>query len=62
VTLKKKTAYLPGQCPAPKPKNHQENIMTSKRNIYLDTKPIEAARQILTDTFKNRVTAVETMM
>jgi molybdenum cofactor synthesis domain-containing protein len=33
--------------------------MTSKRNIYLDTKPIDTARQILMDTFKNRVTAVE---
>ncbi len=35
--------------------------MTSKRNVYLDTKPIETARQILTDTFKNRVTAVKTI-
>jgi molybdenum cofactor synthesis domain-containing protein len=39
----------------------QEKNMTSKRNIYLDTKPIETARQILTDAFRDRVTAVETM-
>ena len=33
--------------------------MTSKRNIYLDTKPIETAWQILTDTFKDATTPVE---
>jgi putative molybdopterin biosynthesis protein len=35
--------------------------MTFKRNIYLDTQPIETARQILMDTFKDRVTEVEAM-
>jgi putative molybdopterin biosynthesis protein len=35
--------------------------MTSKRNVYLDTQPIETARQILMDTFKDRVTDVETI-
>lgn len=35
--------------------------MTSKRNIYLDTQPIETARQILMDTFRSRVTDVETI-
>ena len=35
--------------------------MTSKRNIYLDTQTIETARQILMNTFKDRVTDVETM-
>jgi molybdenum cofactor synthesis domain-containing protein len=35
--------------------------MTSKRNIYLDTKPIETARQILMDTFKDRIMPVETI-
>jgi putative molybdopterin biosynthesis protein len=35
--------------------------MTSKRNIYLDTQPIETARQILMDTFKDRVTDTETI-
>ena len=35
--------------------------MTSKRNIYLDTKPIETAWQILTDTFKDFRTPVETI-
>lgn len=35
--------------------------MTSKRNVYLDTQPIETARQILMDRFKDRVTAVETI-
>ncbi|MFN2357721.1 MAG: molybdopterin biosynthesis protein [Desulfotignum sp.] len=35
--------------------------MTSKRNIYLDTKPIETAWQILADTFRDRTTPVETI-
>ncbi|HKJ98352.1 MAG TPA: molybdopterin biosynthesis protein [Desulfotignum sp.] len=35
--------------------------MTSKRNIYLDTKPIETAWQILVDTFKEHITPVETI-
>ncbi|MCF8091536.1 MAG: molybdopterin biosynthesis protein [Desulfotignum sp.] len=35
--------------------------MTSKRNIYLDTKPIETARQILMDAFKSQNTAVESI-
>ncbi|MCF8087123.1 MAG: molybdopterin biosynthesis protein [Desulfotignum sp.] len=35
--------------------------MTSKRNVYLDTQPIETARQILMDRFKDRVTDVETI-
>lgn len=36
-------------------------VMTSKRNVYLDTQPIETARQILMDRFKDRVTDVETI-
>ncbi len=35
--------------------------MTSKRNIYLDTKPIETAWQMLVDTFKEHITPVETI-
>ena len=35
--------------------------MTSKRNIYLDNQPIETARQILMDTFKDRVTDTQTI-
>ncbi len=35
--------------------------MTYRRNVYLDTQPIETARQILTDTFKDRVTDVESI-
>lgn len=35
--------------------------MTSKRNVYLDTQPIETARKILMDRFKSRITDVETI-